>query len=163
MLNTWKILILSVLLFGLPAALVEQLPICPRRSPLCVIFLILIFIAGLSWKIIGGALAVGIPAAVIFISLIMQPDQTLIDGYQRTRILAWLNPAQYANDAYQQQNSIMAIRIGPAGREGLNNNLVSSVKNGSLSRSLRRIYLRGGRRKSLVLSAAQQLFLLIGR
>ena len=68
---------------------------------------------------------------LIFISLIMQPDQTLIDGYQRTRILAWLNPAQYANDAYQQQNSIMAIGSGQLVGKGLNNNLVSSVKNGS--------------------------------
>ena len=72
-----------------------------------------------------GALAVGIPAAVIFISLIMQPDQTLIDGYQRTRILAWLNPAAYADNAYQQQNSIMAIGSGQLVGKGLNNNLVS--------------------------------------
>ena len=57
MLNTWKILILSVLLFGLPAALVEQQPDLSTTISLCVIFLILIFIAGLSWKIIGGALA----------------------------------------------------------------------------------------------------------
>lgn len=130
-LNTWKILGLSALLFGIPAVLVEQQPDLSTTISLCVIFLILLFIGGLSWKLIGGALAVGIPASVIFISLIMQPDQTLIDGYQRTRILAWLNPAAYANDAYQQQNSIMAIGSGQLVGKGLNNNLVSSVKNGS--------------------------------
>ena len=77
MLNTWKILGLSALLFRLPALLVEQQPDLSTTISLCVIFLILLFIGGLSWKLIGGALAVGVPAAVIFISLIMQPDQQL--------------------------------------------------------------------------------------
>lgn len=130
-LNTWKMLVLSALLFGVPALLVEKQPDLSTTITLCVIFVILLFIAGLSWKIIGGVLAVGVPAAVVFISLVMQPDQTLIDPYQRTRILAWLNPAAYADNAYQQQNSIMAIGSGQLVGKGLNNNLVSSVKNGS--------------------------------
>ena len=73
----------------------------------------------------------GIPAALIFIRLIMQPDQKLLDHYAWLRIMAWLNPTQYADNAYQQQNSIMAIGSGQLVGKGLNNNLVSSVKNGS--------------------------------
>lgn len=94
-------------------------------------FAILLFISGLSYKLIGGALAVGIPAVVIFISLIMQPDQKILDHYAWLRIMAWLNPTKYADNAYQQQNSIMAIGSGQLVGKGLNNNLVSSVKNGS--------------------------------
>ncbi|MGI6001827.1 MAG: FtsW/RodA/SpoVE family cell cycle protein [Candidatus Merdisoma sp.] len=130
-LNTWKILGLSALLFGLPAFLVVNQPDLSTTISLCVIFVTVIFVAGLSWKLIGGALAVGIPAVVVFISLIMQPDQGIVEDYQRRRILAWLNPAVYADEAYQQQNSITAIGSGQLVGKGLNNNLVTSVKNGS--------------------------------
>ena len=130
-LNTWKILGLSALLFGLPAFLVVNQPDLSTTISLCVIFVTVIFAAGLSWKLIGGALVVGIPAVVVFISLIMQPDQTIVEDYQRRRILAWLNPAVYADEAYQQQNSITAIGSGQLVGKGLNNNLVTSVKNGS--------------------------------
>ena len=130
-LNTWKILGLSALLFGLPAFLVVNQPDLSTTISLCVIFVTVIFVAGLSWKLIGGALVVGIPAVVVFISLIMQPDQTIVEDYQRRRILAWLNPAVYADEAYQQQNSITAIGSGQLVGKGLNNNLVTSVKNGS--------------------------------
>ena len=131
MLNTWKILGLSALLFAVPALLVKEQPDLSTTISLCVIFLVLLFIGGLSWKIIGGVLAVGVPAAVIFISLIMQPDQQILDQYAWLRIMAWLNPTQYADNAYQQQNSIMAIGSGQLVGKGLNNNLVTSVKNGS--------------------------------
>ena len=73
----------------------------------------------------------GIPAAVIFISLIMQPDQKLLDHYAWLRIMAWLNPTQYADNAYQQQNSIMAIGSGQLWGKGLNNTDATSVKNGN--------------------------------
>ncbi len=130
-LNTWKILGASFLLFAIPALLIKEQPDLSTMLSLCMIFLVLIFVGGLSWKLIGGVFAVGIPAAVVFISLIMQPDQQILDDYQWRRIMAWLNPTEYANDAYQQQNSIMAIGSGQLVGKGLNNNLVTSVKNGS--------------------------------
>lgn len=130
-LNTWKILALSFLLFIVPAVCIVKEPDLSTTLSVGVIFLVMLFIAGLSYKIIGGAVAVIAPAAIIFISLIMQPDQEILEGYQLRRILAWLNPAQYADDAYQQQNSIMAIGSGQLVGKGLNNNSVSSVKNGS--------------------------------
>ena len=130
-LNTWKMLGLMAALFAVPAALIKSQPDLSTTISICMTFAILLFISGLSYKLIGGALAVGIPAAVIFISLIMQPDQKILDHYAWLRIMAWLNPTKYADNAYQQQNSIMAIGSGQLVGKGLNNNLVSSVKNGS--------------------------------
>ena len=75
-----------------------------------------------------------------------------------TRILAWLNPAAYANDAYQQQNSIMAIGSGQLVGKGLNNNLVSSVKNGSFIAEPQTDFIFAVAGEELGLSAAQQLF-----
>ena len=83
-------------------------------------------------KIILGVLAVAIPSAVIFLMLVLQPNQNLIQGYQQTRILAWLNPEKYSSgEAYQQNNAIMAIGSGQLWGKGLNNNVISSVKNGN--------------------------------
>lgn len=62
----------------------------------------------------------------------MQPGQQLIQNYQLTRILAWLNPEKYADaEAYQQLNSVMAIGSGQLWGKGLNNNVIASVKNGN--------------------------------
>ena len=72
----------------------------------------------------------GLPSVIVFISLILQPDQKILDDYAFRRIMAWLDPAKYADDAYQQQNSIMAIGSGQLVGQGLNNNSVYSVKNG---------------------------------
>lgn len=48
------------------------------------------------------------------------------------RILAFLEPEKYASDeAYQQNNSEMAIGSGQLTGKGLNNNTTTSVKNGN--------------------------------
>lgn len=130
-LNTWKILIITAALFGIPAVFIVKQPDLSTTISITVIFLILLFIGGLSYKIIGAAIAVGVPAVLVFISLILQPDQEILDDYAFRRIMAWLDPARYADDAYQQQNSIIAIGSGQLVGKGLNNNSVSSVKNGS--------------------------------
>ena len=61
----------------------------------------------------------------------MQEGQKILDEYQFKRIMAWLNPVEYADDAYQQQNSIIAIGSGQLYGKGLYNNDISSVKNGN--------------------------------
>jgi rod shape determining protein RodA len=92
----------------------------------------MMYVGGLSYKVILGILAVAIPAVIIFISLILQPDQTILEDYQRTRILAFLDPETYVmEEAYQQNNSVIAIGSGQLDGKGYKNNEVSSVKNGN--------------------------------
>jgi len=70
--------------------------------------------------------------AAIFIGIVIQPDQKLIHEYQQKRILAFLNPEEYASDeAFQQNNSVMAIGSGQLNGKGLDNNTTTSVKNGN--------------------------------
>ncbi|MCI8333094.1 MAG: rod shape-determining protein RodA [Lachnospiraceae bacterium] len=129
-LNTWKMLAVLGVLFLFPAVIIKEQPDLSTTISLMGIFLVLLYIGGLSYKIIGGAVAVGLPSVIVFISLILQPDQKILDDYAFRRIMAWLDPAKYADDAYQQQNSIMAIGSGQLVGQGLNNNSVYSVKNG---------------------------------
>ena len=64
--------------------------------------------------------------------MIVHSDVDILQGYQETRILAWLQPEKYSSDeAYQQNNSIMAIGSGRLTGKGLNNNTTTSVKNGN--------------------------------
>ena len=127
--NSWKMIFLSVVLVGIPLFLVYEQPNLSTTLTIAVLFCILIFAGGLSYKIIGGILAVTVPSALIFLTLIMQEGQTILRGYQLDRIMAWLNPSEYADTAYQQINSIIAIGSGQLYGKGLYNTDPSSVKN----------------------------------
>jgi len=129
--NSVKIIFLSLLCIAVPAVLIKIQPDLSTTIVVILVFCAMIFIAGLSYKIIGGIIIVCIPIAVIFLSIITQPNQTLLEDYQKNRIMAWLNPTEYAEEAYQQKNSIIAIGSGQLYGKGLNNNIVSSVKNGN--------------------------------
>ena len=76
-------------------------------------------------------LAVGIPSFIIMFTLLIQDKIPFIEAYQVTRIMAWLYPDDYPADAYQQQNSIMAIGSGQLLGKGLNNTEATSVINGN--------------------------------
>lgn len=130
-LNSWKMILLSGVLLLIPLFLVKEQPDLSTTITIAFVFCVLIFMGGLSYKIIGGVLAVMIPSIVVFINMIMQEGQEILDEYQLKRIMAWLNPAEYADDAYQQQNSIIAIGSGQLYGKGLYNNDISSVKNGN--------------------------------
>ena len=129
--NTWRVIVVSGILLLIPLYLVKEQPDLSTTITIAFVFCVLIYIGGLSYKIIGTVLAILIPSAIIFINLIMQEGQQILDNYQFTRIMAWLNPAEYADDAYQQQNSIIAIGSGQLYGKGLYNNDISSVKNGN--------------------------------
>lgn len=97
------------------------------------IFCVLLFLGGLSYKIVGIVLAIVIPTVVIFLSLAMTTGIPFLEEeYQMLRIYAWLRPEEYATSTgFQQQNSIMAIASGQLKGKGLNNNSFTSVKNGN--------------------------------
>ena len=128
-LNTWKTLLISIILIGIPLVLIEQEPDLSTTIITALIFITLLFIAGLSYKIVMGVLAVGIPTGIVGIILIFKHALPL-NEYQYKRIFSWLDPTHYADDARQQQNSIMAIGSGQLWGKGLNNNSVASMKNG---------------------------------
>ena len=129
--NTPKVLILSFILAGIPLALILKQPDLSTTIVTALIFAALLFVAGLSYKIVVGVLAVSIPSAVILFTLLIQDKLPFIKSYQVTRVMAWLYPDDYPADAYQQQNSIMAIGSGQLWGKGLNNSSIASMKNGN--------------------------------
>lgn len=69
------------------------------------------------------------PVGIVGIILILKRALPLED-YQYNRIMAFIEPEKYADQRYQQDNSIMAIGSGQLWGKGLNNSSISSVKNG---------------------------------
>ena len=130
--SSLKTIISMLVLLSPPLLLIYRQPDLSTTIMIALLFCVLLFMGGLSYKIIFGVLAIAVPLFVIFLTLVLQPDQTLLKDYQQTRILAWLNPAEYStSEGYQQENSKMAIGSGELFGKGLNNNEISSVKNGN--------------------------------
>ena len=130
-LNTWKTILLSLILAGIPLALIVKEPDLSTTIATTMIFITLLFVAGLSYKIVAGVLVLGVPVGIIGVVLIMKQALPL-KPYQYKRIMSWLQPSNpaYADDSYQQQNSIIAIGSGQLWGKGLNNSSITSLKNG---------------------------------
>lgn len=132
-LNTLRNLVRSAVLILIPLVLIYIQPDLKNTITVVILFCIIIYMAGLSYKIIGGAFLIAVPLAVIFLFIVIQPDQKLIKSYQRDRIMSFLNAEEdeYSDDVAQQENSVMAIGSGQLTGKGLNNNEVSSANKGN--------------------------------
>lgn len=132
-LNTLRNLVKSAVLILIPLILIYIQPDLKNTITVVILFCIIIYMAGLSYKIIGGAILIAVPLAVVFLFIVIQPDQKLIKSYQRDRIMSFLNAEEdeYSDDVAQQENSVMAIGSGQLTGKGLNNNKVSSANKGN--------------------------------
>ena len=133
-LNTPRTILRSGLLLSVPLLLIYIQPDLKNTITIVVIFCILYYVAGLSYRVIFGAFLVVIPLLVIFFAIVVQPDQHLIQEYQRKRIMSFLYPEdeEYSDDIEQQSNSKMAIASGELlGRKFGKRDNVSSVNEGN--------------------------------
>ena len=81
------------------------------------IFCVIVFVAGIDYKIVAGVTAAAVPAAFIIIYLSVIGDMPFLGDYQ---LLAWLHPEDYASStAYQTMNSMTAIGSGQLIGKGL--------------------------------------------
>ena len=128
--NSPKIVFASLVLAAAPLLLIVKQPDLSTTITTALIFVTLIFVTGISYKLVVGVLAVCIPSFIILFTLLIQDRLPFIRSYQVKRVMAWLYPELYPDEAYQQQNSIMAIGSGQLWGKGLNNAEATSVKNG---------------------------------
>ena len=112
--------------------LIYEQPNLSTTICIAALFCALIFLGGLTYRYIVPVIAVIVPAVIILLAIAVQPNQPFLEDYQQKRILAWLDPEEYADDgAYQQLNSVMAIGSGQLSGKGYNNDETTSVKNGN--------------------------------
>ena len=132
-LNTVKILSLFVITFAIPLLLVYKQPDLSTSIVLVISFCVIMYVGGISYKIIAAAFAVAVPAAIVLVYLLLQPNQKILDDYQYNRLVGFYDEDNEiaAKINYQQINSEMAIGSGGLWGKGLNNDREDSVKNGN--------------------------------
>lgn len=129
--NRFSTIMITGVLYLVPLVLILEEPDLSTTLVFVFLFCVLMFVGGISFKIVGGILATVIPLGGLLIWYVTQPFQVLLDEYQQTRIMTFLNPSDYLLTTYAQQyNSIMAIGSGMLTGKGLNNNTLTSVKGG---------------------------------
>ena len=128
-----KQLIISFALVGIPLFFILKQPDLSTTIVTTIIFVALLFISGLSYKIIVAVLSVVVPVVIVFLIYIIQlAKSTDADiPYQLERVMAWLYPEdpRWTSKALQQQNSIMAIGSGQFFGKGLDNAEATSMLN----------------------------------
>ncbi len=129
--NKPKILALTGILSAIPLLLIVKEPDLSTTIVTMMIICVMMFVVGLSYKLVGTVLGVTVPSIIVLLILISREGQTILKEYQGIRIMAWLKPEKYPQNSYQQQNSIMAIGSGQLLGKGLGNDAFDSVKNGN--------------------------------
>ena len=130
--NTVRMITACVLLIIAPIFLIFKQPDLSTTIMIVAIFCVVMFIGGVSWKVMGAAVLIGVPAFIMALRYLMRDDIHIIKDYHKGRILAWLYPDEYAStEAYQTLNAMTAIGSGQLSGKGINNNVVASVKNGN--------------------------------
>lgn len=88
-LNTLKTLAKSILLIAVPLILIKIQPDLKNTITVAVLFCVLLYIAGLSYKIIGTVLLITVPLVIVFLILVTQTDLPILEDYQKTRIMSF--------------------------------------------------------------------------
>ena len=128
--NSLVFLVSYFVLCALPMGLIYKQPDLSTTIVIAIILVTILFVSGISWKLVIGAITVAIPSSIVFLSMILKEDQTILGEYQRKRILSFFYPEKYVDNAYQQANSVIAIGSGGLLGKGLNQNEITSLKNG---------------------------------
>ena len=132
-LNTFGTIIKAVVLMAVPIGMVASQPDLKNAITFTILFCIIMYVAGLSYKIIGKVVIVAVPLFLVAFLLITQTDLPILDDYQKTRIMTFLNSEddEYSESAAQQENSVTAIGSGRLTGKGLNNSSVISSNKGN--------------------------------
>lgn len=128
--KTWKTLVIWGILAAVPLFLILQQPNLSMCIVLAVTLSAMAFLAGIRIRTVLRGLLVLIPSAAGILFLLSRLGYNLFASYQFRRIQAWLHPEIYAQESYQQRNSVMAIGSGLLWGKGLGNEDLFSVKNG---------------------------------
>ena len=132
----YKIYIISFLLMLLPVGLIMLEPDLSTSMMIFFIFLVILFTAGISWKVVAGAAACVVPVSAVLMYLALQDKLTFLSEYQQNRVQAWIHPEQYlSTTAYQTMNSMMAIGSGGILGKGLTMEEGSLYRTGFISES----------------------------
>ena len=126
-------LLLSIVLFLVPAFMIYREPDLSTTVVIAFIFVCMIYVAKISYKWILAAVGAAGAVVAVFFYRVSNDEDLILNNYQVNRIMAWINPEKYSASGLttQQDNSILAISSGQLYGKGLNTTSFESVKNGN--------------------------------
>lgn len=103
-----------------PVLLILSQPDLSTSLVVLIVMAVMVVVAGVSYKILGAVLAVGIPFGLVMFWYIQQPnnfflEKEILKPYHFRRIMGWLYPDVYDPNGdinYQQVRSVRAIASG---------------------------------------------------
>lgn len=110
--NKFYFLVIMCVLVAAPLYLILEQPDLSTTIALLAMFAGMVFLSGLTYKIIVPLLVVAVPTCVALWWYIQQDFQVLLEDYQQNRILALKYPERYPDLMYQQDNAAIAIHSG---------------------------------------------------
>ena len=111
-LNHWLSLLIIFVSCGIPIFLIFNQPDLSTSIVLIATFAIMLYMAGLSHRIVIPVILIGIPSFAFLFWYVQQDFQVILKTWQQDRILSILHPEQYADLMYQQNNAKAAITAG---------------------------------------------------
>jgi rod shape determining protein RodA len=111
--NNVSSLLILCLVMGIPTFLILIQTNLSTSIVMAYIFISMLFIAGLSYKIIAPILIILVPSVIAFFWYIQQPFQVILKEYQLDRVIGFLDPEKYSSSImYQQTNAVQAVGSG---------------------------------------------------
>ena len=106
------VLLLAVIMLAPPVLFIFLQPDLSTTIVICVTLVVVIFAAGIKYRILLPIVAVAIPVAAGLFWYVQQDFQVLLSANQQERILSLLHPENHSDTLWQQENSITAIASG---------------------------------------------------
>jgi len=110
--NHWISLLIIFITCGFPIFLIFDQPDLSTSIVVIATFAIMIYMAGLSHKIVIPIILIGVPLFLFLFWYVQQDFQWILKPWQQDRILSILHPEQYPALMYQQNNAKAAIESG---------------------------------------------------
>ncbi|HWT75674.1 MAG TPA: FtsW/RodA/SpoVE family cell cycle protein [Mobilitalea sp.] len=110
--NNIFIILLAIVSVAVPVYFILDQPNLSTSLVILFIFAMMLFAAGLSWKIILPVLVIGIPTFFGLLWYVQQDYQVLLNPYQQERVISIFHPEEHQETMYQQVNSVISIGSG---------------------------------------------------
>ncbi len=127
--KSFGFLLICIAIAAIPFYLIYKQPDLSTSIMVLVIIAVILFVSEvLSYRLVGSFLLISVPSVIIFIYVAIQEGATILEEFQKNRLLAWLHPEEYAlTTAMQTMNSMMAIGSGQLLGKGYNTKEITSL------------------------------------
>lgn len=122
----------SFVLTAIPLLFILDQPDLSSSMVIIFVYLILLYSAGISYKIVLPVLIVTVPTAIALVWYVLQPYQNLLRPYQQERILGLFYPDKYPDLMMQQNLSVDEISSGKLYGIMMGDKSIDSLRSSSL-------------------------------